>query len=914
MWLDWIQEAGSRVANVFRRSQLESEVDEELRFHLEMQIEQYVKSGMSKRDARRVALVEFGGVDKTVEDCRDVLGLRLMHDFIQDIRYAVRVLVRSPGFTIIAVLTLALGIGANTAVFSVVNTLLLQPLPFENPDRIVMIWEENPEHGEEQEQVAWADLQEWQQASTSFESVGYVVNRMSTSRNFLMKTDDDVSRIRARHVSSSLFDVLGVPPFIGQTLSSDDDKPGGLHRAVLSHRMWTQVFGSDPQIIGQKLDLGKAQPFEVIGVMPAQFRFPQAADAWLSVAGLHNERWLTSIMQSHGHHSLWVIGRLKAGVTPSQAQAELAVLQKQISESPENQDTQRLSSGVTVSPLLDQVNGSGTRSALLLLLGAVGFVLLIACANVANLLLARAISRRREMAIRAALGAGRLRVIRQLLTESLLLSLLGAAAAVVLAIWGIELLELVRLDATYLGVKEFRFDRIGDVQIDRGVLGFTILVSVVTGVLFGLIPAVQASRLDINSTLKEDSRSGTPAKAARLFRNTLLISEVSLALILLAGAGLALRGFSKMLAIDPGVDPAHVLKAELDLDMAEQVYGMEIEQAFDEVVHRVSALPGVTSVSGIGEIPVVKSGWQDTFRIDGPEHEGLDNSELPYADLRLMSPGVFESLGIPVLSGRDFAETDTRENPGVAIINQALAEKFFPGQDPVGRHIQFRGFPDPKFDSEIVGVVGNVRNYSSDGNDQHELYYPFAQKFLAGSEVGPVILIRVQGDTDEMVPAIRNALDGPDPRQQVLIRFRNVQDVLNNSASQERFQAILLGVFSGIALLLAVVGVYGVMSYSTSQRIQEVGIRLALGAQPKQILRTIVGEGVALSAIGIVIGAGISIGLGHLLSTLFFGLESTDAATLATVAVILLFVSTLASLIPAWRAMRVDPLTALRHE
>jgi putative ABC transport system permease protein len=304
MWIDWFQEAGTRVANVFRRSQLESELDEELRFHLEMQIEQYVKSGMSEKDARRVALVEFGGVDKTVEDCRDVLGLRLMHDFIQDFRYAVRVLVRSPGFTIVAVLTLALGIGANTAVFSVVNTLLLQPLPFENSDRIVIIWEENPEHGEEQEQVAWADLQEWQQETTSFESIGYVVNRMSTSRNFLMKTDDDVSRIRARHVSSSLFDVLGVPPLIGQTLSSDDDEPGGLHRVVLSHRMWTQVFGSDPEIIGQKLDLGKAKPFEVIGVMPAAFRFPQAADAWLSVAGLHNERWLTSIMQSHGHHSL----------------------------------------------------------------------------------------------------------------------------------------------------------------------------------------------------------------------------------------------------------------------------------------------------------------------------------------------------------------------------------------------------------------------------------------------------------------------------------------------------------------------------------------------------------------------------------------------------------------------------------
>ena len=912
MWLQWFQELGSRLTNVFRRSQLESDVDEELRFHLEMQIEQNVQKGMSERDARRLALVEFGGVERTREDCRDVLGLRLMHDFIQDVRYAVRVLVRSPGFTCVAVLTLALGIGANTAVFSVVNALLLQPLPFDEPDRIVMIWQENPDHGVEQEQVAWADLIEWQKTSASFESIGFVVNRMAFSRNFLMKTEDDVSRIRARHVSSSLFDVLGVEPLIGQRLSNADDEPGGLHRAVLSHRMWSQMFGSDADVIGRRIDLGKEQPFEVIGVMPQGFRFPQDADAWLSVAGFGNEAQVKGFMNSHAHHPLWVTGRLKPGVTPNEAEAELRILQKQIFESPENKTNQRLSSSVVVTQLLDQVNGSGTRSALLLLLGAVGFVLLIACANVANLLLARAISRRREMAIRAALGAGRLRVIRQLLTESLLLSLLGAGAAVAFAVWGIELLELIRLDTTYLGVKEFRFDRIGEVEIDQGVLGFTIAVSVVTGVLFGLIPAIQASRLNVNDTLKEDSRSGSPSKAAKWFRNGLLISEVSLALVLLTGAGLALRGFAKMLAIDPGMDPQPVLQAELDLDMAEQVYGMKMEAAFDEVIHRVSALPGVVAVSGIGEIPVIKSGWNDTFRIMGPEHEGLANSELPYADLRLMSPGVFKSLGIPILAGRDFADTDTRTSPGVAIVNQALVEKFFPGQNAVGRRIRFRGYPNRE--SEIVGVAGNVRNYSSDGIDQHELYYPFAQRFMGGAEVGPVILIRVQGNTDEMVPDVRLALDGPDPRQQVLIRFRNVQGMLDNSASQERFQTILLGVFSGIALLLAVVGVYGVMAYSTSQRIQEVGIRLALGARPGQILRKIVGEGVMLSAIGIAVGACISIGLGQLLSTLVFGVESVDVITLTVVSLTLLAVSALASLIPAWRAMRIDPITALRHE
>ena len=912
MWLQWFRELGSRVANVFRRSQLESDVDEELQFHLEMQIEQYVQRGMLEKDARRLTLVEFGGLERTREDCRDVLGLRLMYDFIQDVRYAVRVLVRSPGFTIVAVLTLALGIGANTAVFSVVNALLLQPLPFDEPDQIVMIWEENPDHGVEQEQVAWADALEWEKSATSFEAIGYVVNRMAYSRNFLMKTEDDVSRIRARHVSSSLFDVLGVEPLIGQRLSRDDDQPGGLQRAVLSHRMWSQMFGSDPNVIGRRIDLGKEEPFEVIGVMPQRFRFPQDADAWLSVAGFGNERQVRGFMSSHGHHPLWVTGRLKPGVTPAEAEAELRVLQKQIFDAPENKANQRLSSGVQVMQLLEQVNGSSTRPALLLLLVAVAFVLLIACANVANLLLARAISRRREMAIRAALGAGRLRVIRQLLTESLLLSLLGAAAAVAFAQWGIQLLELIRLDTTYLGVKEFRFDRIEEVYIDRGVFGFTIVVAVVTGVLFGLIPAIQASRLNVNHALKEDSRSGSPSKAAKWVRNSLLVSEVSLALVLLTGAGLALRGFAKMLATDTGMDPQAVLQAELDLDMAEQVYGMQIEAAFDEVIDRVSALPGVVSVAGVGEIPVIKSGWNDTFRIVGPEHEGLGNSELPYADLRLMSPGVFESLGIPLLAGRDFSGTDTRTSPGVAIVNQAFAEKFFAGQEAVGRRIQFRGWANRE--AEIVGVAGNVRNYSNDGTDQHELYYPFAQRFMGGAEVGPVILIRVQGAPDEMVPAVRNALDGPDPRQQVLIRFRNVQGMLDNSASQERFQTILLGVFSGIALLLAVVGVYGVMAYSTSQRIQEVGIRLALGARPGQILRKIVGEGVTLSAIGIVIGAGISIWLGQLLSTLVFGVESVDAITLAVVSLTLLVVSTLASLIPAWRAMRVDPLTALRHE
>ena len=913
MWAEAIREIRSRVARYRDRRRFEAEMDDELRFHVEMQTEQHVRNGLSPDEARRRALVEFGGLEQARENCRDNVGIRLMTDFFQDLRYALRTLFRSPGFTIVAVLTLALGIGANTAVFSVVNTLLLKPLPFENPERIVMLWQQNPETGFDQEQVAWGDLPDWQNGNTTFEQFGYVINQTTASRNFMLRTgEEDYTRIRARYVSSGLFDVLGVAPLHGQTLDETDDQPGGPPRAVLSHALWTQAFDSFPDIIGQPINLGRGENFEVVGIMPPGFRFPEDADCWMSVSAWAAPQRLTRLMQRRDAHGLWVVGRLREGVTVEEADSDLNRIQQQIAADPANQNMVRLASEVITTRLLDQVNGQRTRPALLLLMGAVGFVLLIACANVANLLLARAMSRRREIAIRVSLGAGRLRVIRQLLTESLLLSLLGAGAGILVAFWGIDLLELIHTDAAYLGVKEFRFDRLANVSIDLQVLGFTVAVSVATGILFGLIPAIQASRLNVNEALKEDSRAGTPGRAARAVRNSLLVSEVALALVLLAGAGVAVQGFAKMLDIDTGLEPDQVLRAEIDLAMSQQVYGMGNAEAYEEVKKRVLAVPGVESIAGTGEPPLVRSGWNDIFKVVGSDHEAFTQAELPATDVRVMGPGVFKTLGIPILEGREFTDDDDRSVPNVTVINDVLKERFFPDESPLGETIQMRGWRG--HEKIVIGVVGSTRNYSKDSEDRPEIYFPFKQSFLAGAEVGPMMMIKVQGDVNEIIPAIRDAVNGKDPRQQVLIKFAGMKEVLDMSASSERFQTVLLGCFAGVALLLAVVGVFGVMSYSTSQRVQEIGIRMALGAQPGQILRAITWQGVSLCLIGIAIGAVVALSLSRMLSHLFFGLESIDPLTLAGVSLTLLLVGPLACLIPAWRAMRVDPVVALRQE
>lgn len=922
MWIDSLRGSWVRLMNLVRRPQFESEMNDELQFHIEMQTEYWVSSGMTREEARRRALVEFGGLEQTRENCRDTVGIRLANDMVSDLRYAVRTLVRAPGFTAVVVLTLALGIGANTAVFSVVNTLLLQPLPYAEPDRLVMVWQQDTDAGLTQAQVAWADYFDWQQKNSTLDSLGFAINMTAASRNFMFREDEDVTRIRGRHVSSTLFDVLGIEPHLGQTFGDTDDQPGGPRRAVLSHALWTHAFHSDPNVIGRSIDIGHAESsfagvggnatYEVIGVMPPSFRFPEDAEIWLSVSGWSSERPLKNLLSRRDHHGIWVVGRVKDGVSIEAARKDLNAIQRQIASDPENRQNIRLASEVIVTPLLDQVNGKETRTALWFLQGAVAFVLLIACVNVANLLLVRAMTRRREIAIRVSLGAGRMRVVRQLVTEGLLLSLLGAVAGLLFALGGIQLLELIHTDAAYLGVKEFRFDRLANVRVDRDVFGYTIAISAATGVLFGLIPAVQASRLNVNEALKADSSTATPSRATRLLRNSLLVSEVALALVLLAGAGGALRGYAKMIDVDTGMQTQNVLRAECDLDRAAQIYDMDSQEAFDEVVRRLESLPGVIAVSGCGEEPLMKSGWNDVFKIPGSQHEMIDRAELPSCDVRAMGPGAFVTLGIPLLEGREFTDDDDRESPNVAIINDVLKRRFFPDESPIGKTIQMRGLSD--HEKKIVGVVGSVRNFSGKSAEQPEVYFPFRQSYLMGLEVGPVMLIRTGGDAESLIPTIRQAIDGPDSGEQVLVRFSTMEQVLNMSASAERFQTVLLGCFAGIALLLAVVGVYGVTAYSASQRIREFGIRIALGAQPRQIMGMVVIQGALLCSLGIMIGIGVSVMLSRLLGDLFFGTDMLDVTTTIAVSAVLLIVGIAACLIPGWTALRITPMEILRHE
>lgn len=921
-WLDSLREFGFRLAKQIRRDRFEAEMDDELRFHIEMQTDQLVRSGISPDEARRQALIEFGGLEQTREQCREAAGIRLANDLASDLRYGTRTLMRTPGFTFVAVLTLALGIGANTAVFSVVNTLLLQPLPFAEPDRIVMLWQQNPQTGVMQSQVAWADYFDWREQSTTLESLGFVINMTAASRNQFVPLENEVTRIRGRHVSSGLFDVLGVRPGLGQTLDESDDRPGGKRRAVLSHSLWKRAFASDPQVIGRSItishevasfeNVGGDGSYEIIGVMPPSFRFPLDTEIWLSVAGWGDEPTLTRLFSRRDQHGLWVVGRLQEGESAETARAELADVQRRIAEEPRNQETIRLATGTIVTPLLDQINGTETRPALLLLQGAVVFVLLIACVNVANLLLARAMSRRREIAIRVSLGAGRWRMARQLLTESLLLSICGAAAGLLLAWGSIELLELIQTDAGYLGVKDFRFHRLDNIEIDPLVIAFAVGVSVATGILFGLIPALQASRLNVNEALKEDTRSGTPGRTMCRLRNVLLVSEVALALVLLVAAGVSLRGFARITDVDTGMQPKNVLRAECDLKAAERIFKVDSRAAFDEVIRRLKTVPGVLTVSACGENPLVKSGWNDAFKILDSPHEALEGSRLPLTDVRVMGPGAFETLGIPLLEGRDFTEADNRTAPRVTIINDVLKKRFFPDESPLGRTIQMRGYRSQE--KTIVGVVGSVRNYNGQSVDQPELYFPFRQSYLLGLEVGPVILIGIRGDTDSLIQAIVQAVDRPDAEEPILIRVSTMEDVLGMSASSERFQTVLLSCFAAVALLLAMVGVYGVIAYSTAQRTGEFGIRIALGAQPRQILGTVVIDGARLCSAGVAIGVAVSFLLCQLLKDVFFGIDSLDLSTLAFVATLLWIVGVIACLVPAWNAMQINPLEALRHE
>ena len=809
-----------------------------------------------------------------------------MKSLWQDVRYGARVLWKAKGFTAVAVVTLALGVGANSAIFSVVNAVLLRPLPFDEPAGLVTPWGNN-ERPDEAQVVSYPDFADWRDRTQTLAHVA-VYNRQGA----LLKVGDEQEVLAGTAATADIFPLLGIKPVLGRAFTHDEDRPGGPPVILIGQGVWQRHFNSDPSVVGKQMTLGN-RPYEIVGVLPADFKFPvQAArmDFMQPLTPALGDR-----VQRRGSYSLRVVARLKPGVTPEQAAAEM----KQIGADIERQfPDEGLRLGLRLVTLHEALVGD-VRFALLVLLGAVGLVLLIACVNVANLMLARAASRRREMALRTALGASRGRVVRQLLTERLLPSLLGGAAGLLLAMWGTDLL---------IAASPVDIPRLKEVGLDARVVGFTTAVSVLTGVLFGLAPALQVSRVHLADSLKEGARGSTEGGGRVRARSLLVVSEVALSLVLLAGAGLLLRSFERVRAVDPGFDPQNVMT--VGLSPARAKYQTPEQQAafFGDVLRRVGEAPGVVSAGLTNVLPLSGDNSAGTFLIDG--RPAPSASEKPRANYRVISPDYFRTMGIALKGGRSFTEHDAKDSPRVIVVNEARARRYFPGEDPLGKRILIE--TDPALEPnpptrEVVGVVADVRHESLEAPPEPEYYVPYRQE--------PERYMEVVAHTAPGVgaEALRGAVKAVD-REQYVPEVAPMGKLLADSVARRRFQLLLLGLFAAAALALAAVGIYGVMSYAVTQRTHEIGVRLALGAEGGDVLRMVVGQGLGLALAGVGVGLVAGLGLARAISGLLYGVSPADPLTFASVSLLLVAVALFSCVVPARRATRVDPMVALRHE
>jgi putative ABC transport system permease protein len=804
-----------------------------------------------------------------------------MHILLKDIRYGIKSLARHPGFTAIAVITLALGIGANTAIFSVVNTVLLRPLPFDDPERIVWLWDTQPQLPKAP--ASLPDFLDWKEQNRSFEHLAAY-----QSGNMFLDAGDGNSDTRVGLVTPEMFSVFHVWPILGRTFTDEETLPGRFRVAVLSHSMWQNRFGSDPSVSGRTIQLN-GTAYTIIGVMPAGFSYPERAELWRPLA-------IDPAKLDRGPHYLHVVGRLKPGVTLAQAQADMSTIAARLAQ----QYPEKIAGhGVKLARLTDVVVGD-VSLALFVLLGAVGFVLLIACANLANLMLARVGARQKEIAVRTALGASRLRIVRQLLTESIMLAIGGGAVGLLLAIWAVSWVVSLSADT---------IPRVHEISVDPRVAGFTLLVSVVTGVLFGLAPAIQVSRPDLTDALKESGRTTAGLRRNRL-RSALVVSEVALSLVLLVGAGLMIRSFAKLNQVDPGFSPARVLTLGVTLLRSKYPEDEQVAQLFPQIFERAATAPGVESAGAISDLPLSGSSTGDYFTIEG--RPAIAKEAEPLTEYRVVTPRYFESIGIPLLSGRDLAQTDTRRSPNVVVINDAFARRHFAGENPLGHRLKLQGQErDPLL---IVGVVGNVRDIGLDEQPTPEAYVPFLQDPLSPDyQRSMTIVARTNSDPNAIAGPLRAALTSVDKGLPVYA-FKPMTEYLRDSLARRRFNLILLSVFSGVALVLAAVGIYGVISYGVTQRTHEMGIRMALGAQPRDVLKLIVRQAMVLTLAGVGIGLLASLALTRLMKGLLFSVSVTDPLTFVVIALLMILVALLACLIPARRATKVDPLVALRYE
>jgi putative ABC transport system permease protein len=814
-----------------------------------------------------------------------------MNGLIQDFRYALRQLRKSPGFAAVAVITLALGIGFNTAIFSVVNAVLLRPLAFADASRLVRIWHVPPEKsfpGMTTFPVSAANYLDWERQTQVFDHMA-----IYSYHGFTVTGGDKPEQLSAGAVSSGFFATLGVQPILGRVLSPEEDQPGRSHVVVLSYRLWQEHFGGNPGIVGHDINLD-GQPYLVAGVMPSNFQFPDFAKMWTPMAWTDQERAVRG-----EHHSI-VIARLKPGVELKQAQAEMNTISDRLQQQYPDDDK---GWGAVVVPMQQDLV-SDVRPALLVLLGAVAFVLLIACVNVANLALAKTFSRQKEIAIRTALGATSVRILRQILTETVLLALSGGALGLAFAHFAVRFIVAFLADKLPHSI---------EVGLDSKVLIFTAVISVITGIVAGVLPAWRLTRRDVNQALKQGlGRTDADAGGHRT-RSVLVVSEVALSLILLIGAGLMIRSFQNLRNVNPGFDSRQVLTMSVMVSRAKFPSPDQAISFFDRVLQRVRSLPGVESAAVIDNIPLT-GGSHQPIAIEG--RPVVPMSEQPEVDVRLVSAGYMSAMHIPTLRGRGLSDTDVAGRPAVVLVSESMARQFWPGEDPVGKRLTLTFYPEAI--REVVGVVGDVKLDSLDEmRPSATLYFPLDQVSVpaaGGWRSFPMtLLVRSRSGSGELASAVSNAVHEAD-RDIPLVDISTMDELVENSLSQQRFNMLLLGAFAALALLLAAVGIYSVLSYSVKRSVREIGIRLALGAPVGEVLRMVVFEAMKPTLLGVAIGTAGALALGRVLSSLIFGVRPTDPLTFVAVAALLAAVALVASIVPAYRATKVDPMVALRYE
>ena len=814
-----------------------------------------------------------------------------MTKLLQDLRYGLRVLRKSPGFAAVAMLVLALGIGANTAIFSVVNAVLLRPLPFEDPARIVHVWHVPPPKsfpGITRFSVSTANYIDWRRQNDVFEDMA-----IYTGSSMNLTGGDKAESLMAATVAPNFFSVLGVKPLLGRTFLAGEDEPGQNHKVVLTHAFWQSRFGGDRNIVGKQITLDD-EPYTVVGVMGPKFMYPMWEEKlWTPLTLSAKERVVRG-----EHHSI-VIARLKRGVDIKQAQTEMSTISDRLARQYPEDDKDW---GAVVVPLREDIVGD-VRPALLVLLGAVAFVLLIACANVANLLLARALARSKEIAIRTALGASRVRLIQQLMFETILLALGGGVAGLLVAKFGVDL--IVHFLAQQL-------PRATEISLDASVLGFTLAISLLTGIIAGIVPSWKLSKANVNETLKQGlGRAGD--SGGNRTRSVLVVCEVALSLVLLAGAGLMIRSLWNLRSTNPGFDARNVLTFSLPIPRTRYKSPTEEINFWNQALARIRALPGVETAAAVDDLPF-NGGSHQPIAIEG--RPAVAMSEQPEVDVRVISTGYLRAMHIPLVRGRDFNEGDTADKPGAILISEAMAKRFWPNEDALGKRLTMTFAPEKI--REVVGIVGDVK---LDGLDQAELnsaiYEPLAQISAPPSgewrSFGLDVVVRTTTPPATLVSAVTNSVHEIDP-QQAVAHVMTMDQFMAESISPQRFNMLLLATFAGLALVLAAIGIYSVLSYAVRRRVREIGIRMALGAQIRDVLRLVVFEGMKPAVAGMLIGLTGALLLGRVLAKLVFGVKTTDPATFAAVSILLLAVALLATAVPAYRATRVDPMRTLRDE